>query len=157
MNEEGDDRGFRIVDRRRFTPDGQLRAGAEAEPPAPAPAAVRDTKEPAPPPPLASQPNPERPAPRPKHTGSIDFLTFVASLATNALAALGALPGDYGAITERNPQLAKEYIDILGMLQDKTHGNLTPGEAQNFERILADLRMAFLHYGKGGAPPPLKR
>jgi len=77
----------------------------------------------------------------------MDFMTFIASLATNALAAMGALKdaGDLPA----NPQLAREYIDIIGMLEEKTQGNLSESEADGLKRILSELRMQYVNFTQG--------
>lgn len=77
----------------------------------------------------------------------IDFMGFVASLATNALAAMGALPEEQARGMPRDPRLAAEYIDILAMLQDKTQGNLTSEEAGALHQLLADLRMQYIRAG----------
>jgi hypothetical protein len=78
----------------------------------------------------------------------MDFLTFVASLATNALAALGMLPADQAQGLPVNPELGREYVEILTMLQEKTRGNLTPQEEGSLQRILTDLRMACVEASK---------
>ncbi len=79
----------------------------------------------------------------------MDFMSFVASLATNALAALGALPPEQTGEMPFNPDLGREYIDIIGMLQEKTAGNLSAQEAQALQRIVSDLRMAYVDIAKG--------
>lgn len=78
----------------------------------------------------------------------IDFVSFIASLATNALAALGALPDGCDDLPQQNPTLAREYIDILAMLEEKTRGNLTEREARVLAQILADVRLAYGTYTK---------
>ncbi|MEL6547177.1 MAG: DUF1844 domain-containing protein, partial [Myxococcota bacterium] len=44
----------------------------------------------------------------------------------------------------RNPDLAREYIDIISMLHYKTRGNLSPQEAAAMQRITSDLKMAYV-------------
>lgn len=78
----------------------------------------------------------------------IDFLTFAASLATNALAAMGALPEAEAQGLPKSPELAREYIEILAMLQQKTRGNLTRQEEQALQQLLTELRMQFVELGK---------
>lgn len=157
-NEEYEEsRGFRVVDRRRFDAEGRPKEEGEDEAlpmtastvelgkADPTEASVGETS--AAPPEAESEPSPAEGPP-----GSIDFISFVASLATNAMAALGALPPGYGPDLPRNPQLAREYIDILGMLQRKTQGNLTSDEDKAFKRLLSEVRMAFVRSGE--MPPP---
>ena len=78
----------------------------------------------------------------------MDFMAFIASLATNALAALGALPREQAQGMPVNPELAREYIDIIAMLQQKTRGNLSPPEEQALQRILTDLRINFVEQAR---------
>ena len=51
---------------------------------------------------------------------------------------------------------AKHWIDVLGMLEQKTHGNLDQQEAQALEGLLADLRMQYVSFTKAPTPPPSK-
>ena len=74
----------------------------------------------------------------------IDFGTFVMSLATSVLVHLGEIKHPDSAADERNPALAKQTIDILGMLREKTRGNLTHEETQLIENLLYDLRMKYV-------------
>ena len=78
------------------------------------------------------------------------------SIASNAAAALGMM--EHPATGERSVdiQLGKHWIDVLGMLEQKTRGNLHPQEAQILEGLLADLRMQFVSLQRAAAaqPPP---
>ena len=138
-NEDKDGKGFKIVDRRRFNAEGDTRSDvveeerprASAPPPAPERAATST-------PPAGAK---VQGAPS---THRIDFISFAASLATNALAALGALPEQAGASMPKNPELARDYIDILAMLEDKTRGNLTAEEASALKRLITELRLVFV-------------
>lgn len=86
-----------------------------------------------------------KPATTPKSVPTIDFSTFVLSLASTALIHLGVAPDpDSGEPLKPAPELARETIDLLGMLREKTRGNLTEEEDRLFERILYDLRMQFI-------------
>lgn len=141
-------RGFRVVDRRRFTDSGETRADAPAEPersatPPPEPPPRAETK---PPTPAPAKPTGEVAVDDdvPEPSGRIDFISFVASLATNAMAALGALPEAQSQGMPRNPELAREYIDIISMLHYKARGNLTVQEAAAMKRINSDLKMAYV-------------
>jgi hypothetical protein len=78
----------------------------------------------------------------------IDFTMFILSMSTSALMHLGeTLPGVPGA-PEVNLPLARQTIDILGVLEEKTRGNLTGEEERLMTQILFDLRMRFLEKSK---------
>jgi hypothetical protein len=72
------------------------------------------------------------------------FVNFLMSIASNAAAALGMM--EHPVTGERGVDLpvGKHWIDVLGMLQKKTRGNLNREEAQILEGILSDLRMQFV-------------
>lgn len=74
----------------------------------------------------------------------IDFSTFVLSLAQTALIQLGVAPHPDTGEKQGDPAFARETIDILGMLREKTRGNLTEEEQRFFDALLYDLRMQFL-------------
>lgn len=74
----------------------------------------------------------------------IDFQTFILSLASSAMVHLGRVPDPTGQAPERNLEMARQTIDILTMLRDKTHGNLDPTEAPLLDRVLHDLRVAWV-------------
>jgi hypothetical protein len=145
--EHDNKKGFRVVDRRRFTSEGEVRADAPADqptpaiPPAPPPQAAAPKKAD----PRQAQPPPQRePEPQAQQESGIDFLSFCASLATNALAAMGALPEHEARGLPRSPELAREYIDILSMLQQKTRGNLSRQEDQALQQMVTELRLHFV-------------
>jgi hypothetical protein len=75
---------------------------------------------------------------------AIDFHTFVLSLGSSALLHLGELerPGATGP--EIDLPMAKNTIDILSMLQDKTRGNLTPEEQKLMESLVYDLKLRYV-------------
>jgi hypothetical protein len=79
----------------------------------------------------------------------IDFGTFVMSLATSVLVHLGEVAHPERTQSEKNLELAKQTIDILGMLREKTRGNLTEEESQMLENLLYDLRMKYVAAKKG--------
>jgi len=80
----------------------------------------------------------------------LDFSTFTLSLATSAQVHLGLVPNPSTGALEKNLALAKETIDLLGILQDKTKGNLNDQEAMLLEHVLYDLRMMYVEMGKKG-------
>ena len=141
-----EDGGIKIVDKRRFTVDGEVRDDAPAEEERPKAKPAPKARESKPSNDAGPQERGERPP--------IDFMSFVASLATNAMAALGVLPPEMGKGLPFNPELAREYIDILSMLQEKTRGNLTPQEDQAMQRIVTDLRLNFVEVNRKGPPKP---
>lgn len=74
----------------------------------------------------------------------IDFSSFIFSLSTSALLHLGEVPDPTTQRREKNLPLAKQTIDILGMLKEKTKGNLTPDEEKLMENMLTDLRWRYV-------------
>lgn len=74
----------------------------------------------------------------------IDFQTFVLSLASSAMVHLGRVPDPTGQDSAVNLEMARQTVDILAMLRDKTHGNLDGSEAAMLDRVLHDLRLAFV-------------
>lgn len=80
----------------------------------------------------------------PRALPPIDFATFVLSFASEALVQLGELPDPVDGQKRRNLALAKHNIDILGMLEAKTKGNLDAAEANVLTGVLYDLRVKYV-------------
>ncbi len=78
----------------------------------------------------------------------IDFTTFVLSLSASALVHMGLTPAPDGQRHEPDLPLARQNIDILVLLQEKTKGNLTGAEERLLHQILFDLRMRFIDLAK---------
>lgn len=77
----------------------------------------------------------------------IDFVTFVLSLGSTALVHLGAAPVELFEGSQTPPAnlaLAKQTIDLLAMLEEKTAGNLNGEEEQLLAQLLFDLRMRYV-------------
>jgi len=74
----------------------------------------------------------------------IDFTTFILSLSSNAAFHLGLAPHPESERTCRNLPMARQTIDILGVLQTKTAGNLSGDEERLLGEILYNLRMEYL-------------
>lgn len=74
----------------------------------------------------------------------LDFAMFIFSLNSSALVSLGVLDDPATGKTEKNISAAKQTIDILGMLEEKTRGNLTKQEDEMLKHILYDLRMIYV-------------
>ena len=74
----------------------------------------------------------------------IDFTTFILSLSSSAAFHLGLTPHPESKTNCANLPMAKQTIDILGILQEKTIGNLTGEEERLLGEVLYNLRMAFV-------------
>ena len=137
---------FKVTDRRLFNADGTMREDAQIEeaPPA-APAAPQ---------PAASSFEPE--AKQMPDDGSEEmpeqtmFTEFMMNIASSAFVYLGLVEHPATGRRQVDMMAAKETIDVLLMLRDKTRGNLTPGEARFFEDLLADLQTQFVAMRRGG-------
>ncbi|HEY3171722.1 MAG TPA: DUF1844 domain-containing protein [Thermoanaerobaculia bacterium] len=159
---EGESKPIRVVDRRMFTPEGELRPGFEpeesgAESPRPAPASAA----PAPP---SSAPPPSAPAPPTAETTAPpsdaeaeaeaadvprgEFARIVTSLATTAYSALGLLSDPAAGSRHRDLAIARQMIDWLAVLEQKTRGNLSFEEADLLSRVLYELRLAYVEVGR---------
>lgn len=75
---------------------------------------------------------------------AINFPTFIFSLNSSALLNLGAIEDPGTGQKAKNLSLAKQTIDILAMLEEKTTGNLTDDEAAMLKNILYELRMLYV-------------
>jgi len=91
------------------------------------------------------------PAEVPLPPASLEVL--IASLAAQAMVALGLLPSPVANRLERLPNQAKHLIDMLAMLEEKTNGNRTEQESAALEDTLHRLRMAYVTMGQSPAPP----
>jgi hypothetical protein len=132
MTKNGEDE-IKVVDRRRFDDEGEAREDAPEKEEAPA---AQET-------PAAGQEMPP-----------VDFITFVLSLSQTAFLSLGLGPElEPGKSFPVDLQSARWTIEALEMLREKTKGNLTGEEERIFERLMAELRMAYVQVaGKEGKP-----
>lgn len=87
----------------------------------------------------------ESPAPS---ADQVDFSTFCLSLATGALINLGIAPDPISKKTQKNLAMAKQNIDILGMIRDKTRGNLSSDESKLIESLLTEVRLRFVELSR---------
>ena len=126
---EKEESGFKVADRRLFTADGDLRDTEPSEP------AARDIPSLGPSPEVAAHPEEDMP---------MTFEALVFSLSTTALLQLGMAPHPETGKQEKDLPGAKQSIDILEMLQQKTRGNLTADEGQLLEECLYDLKMTYV-------------
>jgi hypothetical protein len=81
---------------------------------------------------------------QPRPVPEVNFSAFVYSLSTSALVHLGEIPEPITEKMDKNLPLAKQTIDILGILQEKTKGNLTQEEENLLNSFLYDLRMRYV-------------
>jgi hypothetical protein len=176
MAEKKQDSGFTVTDRRLFTPEGELRADVpeeKSEPVATASAAAAAS------PSLAADPNVPPPPSVAEQKANADayrqsskeldtrvelggasakdfemtFERFMTSLYMSAMLQLGMMHEEGG-----QPRIdligARQTIDTLGLLQEKTKGNLTPAEENFLQNSLYELRMAYVEVTNALARPP---
>lgn len=74
----------------------------------------------------------------------IDLTTFFLSISSAAFMAME---------TEKNPELARQNIDLLELMRDKTQGNRTADEDKLLEQLLFETRMRFVEAQKQAQPP----
>ncbi|MEP6471751.1 MAG: DUF1844 domain-containing protein [Acidobacteriota bacterium] len=157
---EGEGKPIRVVDRRMFTPEGELRPGFEPEEsvpesprpePPPRPEAPRDAGHASP-----EGPSPEALPEEPPRTSESDipaeprseFGRIVSSLATTAYSALGLLADPGAGPRHRDLAVARQMIDWLAVLEQKTRGNLSFEESDLLARVLYELRLAYVEVGR---------
>lgn len=126
-----------VADKRRFNADGTPR---DEEVDQPSNSAVGETD---------GDPTEKEPQPqfrhRPKREPTeIDFSGFALSLAQAALVDLGVAPHPERDRIQKDLPQARNTIDILGILREKTTGNLTDDETKLLDGLLYQLRLVFL-------------
>ncbi len=152
-DKEEEQSAFKVTDRRMFTTEGEIR---EQQQP--------DLSEQAPPhkeePPKASQeekpkasqePNQQEEAERTAEqdpSQGVNFASFLLSLATTGMVHLGEIPDPGSGQKMEDLEAARQMIDILGILKEKTEGNLSAEEAHLLENVLYELRMKFMGKSK---------
>jgi hypothetical protein len=133
--EEKEEKGFVLKDRRKISledtePEGEAQRGEEK-------AESERARE-----------KPEE-VPREKEEGrrflpEVTFSTLVFSFSSSALVHLGEIPEPETQEKRLDLPLAKQVIDTLGLLQEKTKGNLSKEEDQLLRSVLYDLRLRYL-------------
>lgn len=148
-----EDKPIRVVDRRMFTAEGDLRPDFQPEEAAQAPQAREAPPEaPAPVRPSAPAAAPEG---GPGPATSQAFITLVSFLATNVYHALGIDPMTGKGLGRRDPAAARQMIEWLAVLEQKARGNLSFEETDLLSRALAELRLAYVDAVRPpGAEPP---
>lgn len=136
MSEEtGDEKGFKVHDKRRFTEEGEAREETAAE----------ESQEPVEDAPSEPGPGPApEPGERRQELPPINFSTFIISLSTQALMHLGEMSNPVTGQVEKDVEVAKQTIDIIGMLSEKSKGNLDETEEQLVREVLYNLRMKYV-------------
>jgi hypothetical protein len=127
-------KGFKVQDRRRFSSDGEEHQEATEKEDSPGNESEVN----------AAQSGEKKTAKTEKELLEINFSTFVISLSTQALMHLGEINDPVSGKAEKDVVVAKHMIDIIGMLQEKTRGNLDEGEQKLIEDILYSLRIRYV-------------
>lgn len=145
---------YKVADKRKFNSDGSLREGVTLEP---AKVAEKPASE-SPKPDIQMETDDFDDIPLGDEAGGSEsedgeipgardpasFVNFLSSLATNAAAALGAVPHPATGQRSLDLESGKYWLDILTMLRDKTKGNLHPQESRLIEGLLGDLKMQYV-------------
>jgi hypothetical protein len=159
---------FKIADRRKFNADGSLREGVnleaakpQTEAPTMAASAAQSAPQakPAETPQIITEEASETSA-APETAGETEedfdeaeipgaenpasFANFLLSLASQAAAAMGLAENPMTGKRSADLELSRYWLDVLGMLHEKTKGNLHPQEQKLFDGLLGDLRMQFV-------------
>ena len=140
---------FRVIDRRPFTAEGELRKEAREEEER---EAKRETPREGAKPPAADAPKletPQPPAELPKRSSA--FENLVRMLGSNAAMVLGAYADPRTGQPVIDPDAARELIDMLDALREKTKGNLAPEEDTLLLDLLGKLKMTYLEINQAVA------
>jgi hypothetical protein len=141
MDESEQEQEFKVTDKRRFTPEGESKeqkADKEKEPTAEQPTTGDGAEE------HAEKEEPKREPPPPP----LDFTGFIVSLSHTALFQLGLIKIPGREEPKKDLQGARQTIDLLALLEEKTKGNLAEQEAKILKESLFQLRMAFVESSK---------
>ena len=76
--------------------------------------------------------------------GPIDFSTHILSIASSAMVGLGKMPAPGTDELSVDLESAKYFVDVLGILEEKTRGNLDESETKLLQSLLYDLRVAYV-------------
>ena len=145
------DESFRVIDRRPFTSDGELRKEAleevEKEREAVRKGAAKHAAEPLKQP--AATPPPNETKEQPKRSAA--FENLVRLLGSNAAMVLGAYADPRTGQPVVDPEAARELIDMLDALLEKTKGNLAPEEESMLLDLSGKLKMTYLEINQAVA------
>jgi hypothetical protein len=131
-----------VKDRRIFGDSGEVRDEQKKE--APAPETEKKEKSQ-----VFTQEEPRaeektEPPVEPENYPAVNFASFILSLSTTAMFHFGDFPDPETQKAETNLPAAKQTIDILGMIKEKTEGNLDDNEKNLIEGILYELRLRYV-------------
>ncbi len=138
MEEEKNEKGFVIKDKRLFDETGEVRKEPQAQE---TPGMKPDINE------KAKTESPEPDATineRENYLPEVNFANFLLSLSTTVMYHFGDFPDPVTNKPVRNLQAAKHTIDTMGMLKTKTEGNLDETEKNLMEGLLFELRMRYV-------------
>ena len=152
MEDQEDKRGFKVQDRRRFSPEGETKEGSDAPSESSEPLDIKSKPD------ASGAEQASRPAASGAHQESsrqssepppeLTFAAFLWSLSEQALAALGEVPDPSSGQVSRDLTMAQQMIDIIAMLRDKTRGNLDPHEQALLKEILSSLQMKYVELAR---------
>jgi len=151
LSDHKQEEAFRVIDRRPFTAEGELRKEVVEE--AEREAKREAAKIPAAPP-EAAKVAPLPPAETPKRAPA--FENLVRMLGSNAAMVLGAYADPRTGQPVIDPEAARELIDMLDALHEKTKGNLAPEEDNLLLDLLGKLKMTFLEINQAVAAEAAK-
>ncbi len=96
----------------------------------------------------------EEAAPKQESLGQPTFLHLVNMLAMQAAVSLGGMQGPDGKVIPPDPEMGRFHIDMLGILEEKTKGNLSDDEHKTLSGVLHELRGAFVQMSSMTGTPP---
>jgi len=140
LSEHKSEDTFRVIDRRLFTEEGELRQDIAAEEKREAVKEANVAKQEAPVVPEAAPDAP--PAETPKRSAA--FENLVRMIGSNAAMVLGAYTDPRTGQPMIDPDAARELIDMLDALHEKTNGNLAPEENDILLDLLGKLKLTYL-------------
>lgn len=146
MREKKSSEPIKVTDKRIFTSDGEIREEFKnnVTPVVPADAPPKEAA------PAAAAPEPQQEK-KPARDRSVNpgtpFTSFVESLVVQAYMSLGMLRNPYGQVPV-DVAAARQLIDIITMLSEKTKGNLTEDEEEYLKAHLGELKLAYVQRSK---------
>ncbi len=138
MMDNNDEKSFSVKDRRAFTEDGDIRPESSKNENA---EEVKDSSTEVE---SAAQESAEGVSENAMPFPEINFASFILSLHTSVLFHFGDLKDPVTEQTARNLPAAKQTIDLISMLQEKTKGNLDEYEQKLVEEVLFELKMRYV-------------
>lgn len=141
---------LKVTDKRIFTPEGDIREEFRQQITPADPPDRRDDAPPAVRPERRAQTPAESEADRRRSVSDkaaspgTPFANFIEPLIAQAYMNLGMLPNPYAPQTKPDPAAARQMIDILALLQEKTAGNLAPEEDDFLTTHIGELKLAFV-------------